>query len=311
MNGDRYARQRMITGWDQQRLASARVLVAGAGALGNEALKNLALMGVGNLLLVDFDRVELSNLSRTALFTAADIGRPKVEAAAQSLQRMNPDVAVHTIFGDLFYDVGLGQYRHSDLVIGCLDNLAARSQVGLNCNLAGVPYLDGGMWSMGGEVRWFFAGDGPCFNCTLSPEDQARAGERRSCTGFQMNEEPGEARLTPTVATTAAIIGGMLAQEAVKWLSGFPVAKGKAIVYNGQALRLHQSELSRNRDCPVSHTPYPDVIELPGQAEEVTPNQIFAAVRQQARAPAPDHNGSGPGNHRRQRLPRTAGTTPG
>ena len=222
---DRYARQRLIQWWDQERLAAARVFVAGAGALGNELLKNLALLGVGHLIIVDFDRIEPSNLSRTVLFTAADVGRVKVEAAAAALQRINPQTVVTPVQGDLFYDVGLGYYRHCDLIIGCLDSLGARSQVGVSAALAGVPYLDGGMWSLGGEVRWFMAGDGPCFDCTMSAADRARALARRSCSGFR---DAGweEAAVMPPVATAAATLGGLMAQEEDEYLWCHMCAEG-------------------------------------------------------------------------------------
>ncbi len=276
---DRYARQRLIDGWDQDRLATAQVLVAGAGALGNELLKNLALMGVGRLLVIDFDRVEASNLSRCALFRPQDVGRPKVAAAADALARLNPQVEVRTIDGDLFYDVGLGWYRHADLAIGCLDSLAARSQLGLDATLAGVPYFDGGMWALGGEVRTFLPGDGPCFDCTLSPEDYERASERRSCSGFQ---DPGGEGGGPeaTLASTAAIVGGLLAQEAVKQLCGLPVAGGRALVYNGQTLRFHRAELERGRNCRSSHAPYENVVELgQGAAARLTPAELLQRTR--------------------------------
>src|SRR5579859_1130255 len=279
MAADRYARQQLIEWWDQERLRNARVLVAGAGALGNEVLKNLALVGVGHLLVVDFDRIEASNLSRTTLFRESDIGRPKVAVAAETLARLNPDVIVQTINGNLFYDVGLGHYRHTDLVIGCLDNLAARSQVGRSCGLADIPYLDGGMWSLGGEARWFFAQTGPCFDCTLSIDDLERADERRSCTGFRPDWE--ETEQASTVATTASIIGGLLAQEAIKWLCGHPVIAGKAIVYNGQALTLHRTELTRNPDCTFSHIPYQNVIELSADAATLTPRRLLEIGRRE------------------------------
>lgn len=278
MQTDRYARQRLIDWWRQDRLRRACVLVAGAGALGNEVLKNLALLGVGRLLLIDLDRIEYSNLSRTVLFTEADVGLPKVEAAARTLARLNPEVVVEPLAGDVFYDVGLGHYRRSQLAIGCLDSLAARSQVGLSCTLAGIPYLDGGMWSLGGEVRWFAAGDGPCFDCTLTAEDWRRADERRSCSGFRQPDEDEPEHL-PTVATTAAVIGGLLAQEAAKWLCGYPVTMGRAIVYNGQALTLHRAELTRNSSCFSSHTAYSSVVALPAKAAELTPRQLLAIAQ--------------------------------
>jgi len=282
---DRYARQRLIEWWDQDRLRAARVLVAGAGALGNEVLKNLALLGVGHLLIVDFDHIEPSNLSRAVLFSETDVGRAKVHAAEEALARINPETSVRTIAGDLFYDVGLGHYRHCDLAIGCLDNLAARSQVGLGCALAGIPFLDGGMWSLGGEVRWFTAGEGPCFDCTLSAEDRERAGQRRSCSGFRNPGWEAAGRM-PTVISTAAVIGGMLAQEAAKYLCGHPVAEGKAIVYNGQSLTLHQAELPRNPRCMSNHEPYQNVVALNLRCDEMTPRRLFDIVRN-GLSPAP------------------------
>src|SRR6516162_3801638 len=83
-DADRYARHRLIPWWDQELLSLSKVLVVGAGALGNEVLKDLALLGVGHIMVVDFDVVELSNLSRSVLFSDSDIGRPKAQAAAEA-----------------------------------------------------------------------------------------------------------------------------------------------------------------------------------------------------------------------------------
>lgn len=278
MASDRYARQRLIEWLDQERLKSARVLVAGAGALGNVLLENLALMGIGHVLVIDFDRVEESNLSRCALFDSADVGAAKVDAAARGLERLNPEVEVRTIDGDLFYDVGLGWYRRSDLAIGCLDSLAARSQLGLAATLAGIPYLDAGMWALGGEVRCFLPGDGPCFDCTLGPDDASRAFERRSCSGFR---DPAEdvTFAEPTLMSTAAIIGGLAAQEAVKGLCGRPWVGGRALVYNGEALRLHRADLPRNPRCPSSHSPYGEVRDVPRRADEITAGELLELAR--------------------------------
>jgi molybdopterin-synthase adenylyltransferase len=279
---NRYDRQRLIEGWNQTRLHNARILVAGVGALGNETLKNLALLGIGELIFVDFDKVESSNLSRTVLFTENDIGKFKVDAAASALRRLNPEVQVVGINGDLFNDVGVGYYRHIDLVIGCLDNLAARAQVGKCACLAGIPYLDGGLWSFGGEVRWFMGKDGPCFECTLTADDLFRAEQRRSCSGFR--EEEINPEYMPTVITASAIIGGILAQEAVRWLHGYPVQEGKALVYNGQSLTLHRAELERNPDCHTNHFPYEGVIELPEPVFAVTPHFLFNYAREKLNA---------------------------
>lgn len=276
---DRYSRQGLIRWWSQERLRNARVLILGVGALGNEVAKNLALLGVGTLVLLDFDRIEPSNLSRTVLFGADDVGRAKVACAARALARINPEVRVQAIDGDLFYDLGLGQYRHSDLVIGCLDSIAARSTAGRACALAGVPYLDGGMWSLGGEVRWLLSGDGPCFDCTIDAASAADAEVRRSCTGFAADADAPPATV-PTVATTAAIIAGLLSQECAKYLCAQAIEAGKSIVYNGQLLTMHRALLPRRADCPASHHAYRDIIELPRRAASATPADLIAAARQ-------------------------------
>ncbi|MCP4697041.1 MAG: ThiF family adenylyltransferase [Gammaproteobacteria bacterium] len=278
MDSERYARQGLIAWLDQERLSGARILVAGVGALGNEVLKNLVLLGLGNLTLIDFDHVERTNLSRCLLFHESDIGSPKANVAAKNLRKLNPNVNIQGIHGDLSYDLGLGHLRHSDLVIGCLDSLAARSQLGSACVLAGVPCLDGAIWSMGGEVRWFAPGAGPCFDCTLSARDWQRANERFSCSGFRGNDPDEPAQYAALISVTA-IIAGMMVQEAVKWLCGQPVAEGKAIVYNGQSLSLHRAEIPRNPHCPSAHLAYDNVTELAQGTAELSPRRILSMAR--------------------------------
>src|SRR5205807_2319186 len=125
----------------QQLLGQSRVMVAGAGAIGNEVIKLLALLGIGRILIVDFDRVEISNLTRSPLFRESDIGRPKAMAAAERAREINPDITVRSLQGDLRFDVGLGAYRAMDLVIGCLDSLDARLALNRACLRAGTPWL--------------------------------------------------------------------------------------------------------------------------------------------------------------------------
>src|ERR1041384_7200576 len=97
---DRFARFRQIEGWDQKKLSRARVLVIGAGALGNEIVKNLALLGVGNILVADMDCVENSNLSRSVLYRSADNGNFKADTAARAARDIYPDLRVHSFNGN-------------------------------------------------------------------------------------------------------------------------------------------------------------------------------------------------------------------
>ena len=114
--------------FSQSLIQSARVMVVGCGALGNEVLKNLVLMGVEHIVAVDFDVVEMGNLSRSVLFTEADAEarRLKVDVVAERLVAMNPAMEVWTVCGDIAYDVGLGLVRQMDVVIGCVDSRWAR-----------------------------------------------------------------------------------------------------------------------------------------------------------------------------------------
>src|SRR3954451_16701375 len=125
-DNDRYARLRLIPWWRQERLAAARVLVVGAGALGDEVLKNPALLGVGFSFVIALDDVESSNLSRSVLFRAEDGGRPKAEVAARRAREINPDITTASMRGDVITDVGLGLFADVDVFSGCLDNREAR-----------------------------------------------------------------------------------------------------------------------------------------------------------------------------------------
>src|SRR5690242_21868092 len=107
---DRFSRFRLIGWWDQEKLRSARVLVIGAGALGNEILKNLALLGFANIVVVDLDSIEASNLSRSILYRATDVGKRKADAAADAVRNIYPDARVHPITANVVHGLGLGLF---------------------------------------------------------------------------------------------------------------------------------------------------------------------------------------------------------
>ena len=151
----RFARLEAIEWWDQARLREARVLVIGAGALGNEVIKNLSLLGVGHLHIVDRDRVELSNLSRSVLFRETDEGRPKAECAARAAREIFSGLQVTHTVGNVLADVGLGWFRWAEVVVGALDNREARVFVNAACARVGRPWIDGGIEVLHGIARGF------------------------------------------------------------------------------------------------------------------------------------------------------------
>jgi adenylyltransferase/sulfurtransferase len=212
----RYARQELITWWEQDRLARGRVLVVGAGALGNELVKNLVLLGVGHVDVVDMDAIEASNLARCSLFRLADVGRPKVEVLAEVASAMNPDCAVTGHAMDI-RRWPLGRLAGVDVVIGGLDNREARLFVNQACRKLGIPWVDGAIEGLRGIAKVFLP-DGPCYECTLGEVDRKILAARKSC-GLLTDDELLDGKV-PTTITSAAIVAGVQVQEAVKLLHG-------------------------------------------------------------------------------------------
>src|SRR3954469_16261872 len=220
---DRFHRFRLISWWDQDRLRNARVLVIGAGALGNELLQNLALLGVGNVLVADMDRIENPNLSRSVLYRASDNGQLKATAAARASKEIYPDLSVHAFNGNVVYDLGLGVFRWADVVLGGLDNREARLAINRACWKVNRPWIDGAIEAIQGTAR-VFVPDGPCYECTMSATDWKLLNQRRSCNLHRREEMEGGK--TPTTPTVSSIVAGVQCQEAIKLLHGLETIAG-------------------------------------------------------------------------------------
>ena len=134
----------LLSWFKKERVKNARVLVAGAGALGNEVVKNLALFGVGHIYVVDFDEIEITNLTRSVLFREQDAFNHefKAEVVARRAMEINPQIHVVPIVGNLFSEVGFGIYRMVDVVIGCLDSRIARYLLNRLSMRAGKTWID-------------------------------------------------------------------------------------------------------------------------------------------------------------------------
>jgi adenylyltransferase/sulfurtransferase len=274
-DSDRYSRLRLIGWWDQERLRAAKVLVVGAGAIGNEVLKNLALLGIGQVWVIDLDEIEDSNLTRSILFRHDDCGKSKAIAAAEEMRNINPDVRVTPIHGNVITDVGLGLFREVDVVIGCLDNREARLWVNRSCWKVGTPWIDGGIQEISGVAKVFVPPAGACYECAMTENDYRLINLRYSCP--LLRREDLQAGKVPTAPTIASMIGGLQVQEALKLLHGLPVSAGEALVWNGAANNFYKTAYQRREDC-LSHDTYPDPIEVPLSAAEATADQLFEVV---------------------------------
>lgn len=271
----RFDRFRLIPWWDQKKLSAARVLVVGAGALGNEIIKNLALLGVGHVVIADLDNIENSNLSRSILYRDTDSGAAKATIAAAAAKEIYPDICVSAFVGDIIHDLGAGAFRWADVVIGGLDNREARLAINRHCWRVNRPWIDGAIEQIQGTAR-VFAPDGPCYECTMSEADWRLVQMRRSCN--LLTRQQMEAGRTPTTPTISSIIAGVQCQEAVKLLHGLPVITGRGWVFDGISTEAYTVEFQRKPGC-FAHETLAEIVPLEHSAATMTAAGILAEAR--------------------------------
>jgi len=264
---DRFSRFRLIPWWDQKKLQSARVLVIGAGALGNEILKNLVLLGFERIVIVDLDKVEESNLSRSILYRSSDVGSYKAEAAARSVLALAANVKVKPLVANVVQDCGLGIFAWSDVIIAGLDNREARLWINRCAWKMNRPWIDGAIEGINGVAKVFVAGAAPCYECTLGETDWKLLEQRMSCN-LLMREANTEGKVA-TTPTISSVIAGIEVQEAVKLLHGMPTLAGCGFVFEGLNHTSYKVEYTANPDC-MSHFTFESVTELARKSSEWT-----------------------------------------
>jgi adenylyltransferase/sulfurtransferase len=269
---DRYSRLRLIPWWDQERIAACRVLVIGAGALGNEILKNLALLGFRHVVVVDLDRIEVSNLSRTVLYRAEDVGEQKSVAAARAYLSLNNDALVQPIVAHVAHDCGLGLFEWADVILAGLDNREARLWINRAAWKVGRPWVDGAIEGINGVARVFLPGQAPCYECTLGEVDWAILDRRMSCN-LLAHRSDAEGKV-PTTPTISSIIAGIQVQETVKLLHGLPTLASRGYVFEGLNNTSYVVEYSENPEC-MSHYTIPELVRLPETSDAWTVEQLW------------------------------------
>ncbi len=223
----------------QQRLLDASVLIIGAGGLGSPAALYLASAGVGRIVLVDDDDVELTNLQRQILHGTASVGQPKVDSGRAALLALNPGISVvalrERVAGARLAEL-VGQ---AGVVLDCTDNFATRHAVNRACRAARVPLVSGAVIRFDGQLSVFDArrADSPCYSC-LFPEDEAFQDAACSSMGV--------------FAPLVGVIGAMQAAEALKLLLdvGQPLV-GRLLLLDGRAMEWTRIGIARNPACPV------------------------------------------------------------
>jgi sulfur-carrier protein adenylyltransferase/sulfurtransferase len=247
----------------QLKLKQAKVLCIGTGGLGAPLGLYLAAAGVGRLGLVDFDKVDMTNLQRQILFSSADVGQPKIEAAAGRLHGLNPDIQIDRHETRLTSENALDLFRDYDIIVDGTDNFPTRYLVNDACILLGKPNVYGSIFRFEGQVSVFGYQGGPCYRC-LYPEPPPPGLVPSCAEGGVLGVLPG-------------IVGALQAAEAIKLIlgRGEPLV-GRLLLFDALAMRFRELKLRKNAACPLcgdhpSITGLIDYAEFCGIRGEETP----------------------------------------
>jgi len=236
----RYNRQIMLPQMDvagQEKLLAAKVLIVGMGGLGCPVSLYLAAAGVGELVLADGDKVDISNLQRQIAHTEADIDRAKVDSVADSIAAINSDLTVRRIDRRLQGEELRRQVAAVDLVVDATDNFSTRLEINRACVELARPLVSGAAIRSEGQVLVIDTAAGtPCYHCVYP---QVQADEELSCS------ENG------VLAPMVGVIGSLQALEAVKLLSGYgEPLRGQLLLIDGWSLQVRRIKLKKNPQCP-------------------------------------------------------------
>src|SRR5256714_5790532 len=222
----------------QLKLKAARVLCIGAGGLGSPLALYLGAAGVGTLGIVDFDVVDYTNLQRQIIHTTADVGRKKLDSAADKLKASNPLITLRTFDTRLSSDNALELFRDFDIIADGTDNFPTRYLVNDACVLTGKPNVFGSIFRFEGQASVFWAERGPCYRC-LYPEPPPPGLVPSCAEGGVLGVLPG-------------IIGAIQATEAIKIILGAPdIMVNRLLLFDAWRMRFRELKLRKNPDCPV------------------------------------------------------------
>lgn len=278
----------LLSWFKKERVNNARVLVAGAGALGNEVIKDLALFGVGHIFVVDFDRIEVTNLTRSVLFRETDAFEHKFKAkvAAQRAMEINPQIKVTPIVGNLFSEVGFALYKSVDVIIGCLDSRLARYQLNRMAMRAGKTWIDGSIENLTGVVKVYTPGIS-CYECGLSREEFNIIMLRTGCADV-VRSQTSQGRVA-TTPISASIVGAVQAQEAMKIIHQdcydadkmpFTTLQGKMWRYEGLTNTTNSYRFASWKKNCSAHEQWDNITQIPDMTADMTVAKAFAVLKE-------------------------------
>jgi adenylyltransferase/sulfurtransferase len=230
----RYKRQMMMQGWGeaaQQKLKSSSVFVAGAGGLGSPMSIYLAVAGVGELRICDFDAPEMSNLNRQILHDPTRIGMNKALSAKMTLERLNPDITVTALPERIDENTVDRLVGNAACIVDCMDNIPTRYVLNDYAIRKGIPLIHGAIWGMQGEVTFIHVPRTACLRCYL--------------------EEAPPKEVFPVLGATPGVIGTLQAMEVIKYLTSIGKnLAGEILLWDGALMEFQRVKLQKNPACP-------------------------------------------------------------
>ncbi|WP_420239193.1 HesA/MoeB/ThiF family protein [Telmatobacter bradus] len=239
----------------QQKLFDAKVLVIGAGGLGSPIALYLAAAGVGTIGIADADVVDLSNLQRQVIHFTADLGKPKVESAAQKMRAINPDVVVKTYHEFLLASNIRPILREYDFILDGTDNFAAKFLINDACVLEKKPFSHGGILRFNGQTMTVLPGQSACYRCVFQAPPPPDAVPTCSQAGI--------------LGAVAGMLGTIQAVEALKFILGTgDLLTNTLLSFDAKTLDFRKARFKPNRRCAVCGE-QPTLHELQDEAQQV------------------------------------------
>jgi thiazole biosynthesis adenylyltransferase ThiF len=222
----------------QKKLMNAKVLIIGAGGLGAPAALYLAAAGVGTIGIADADEVDLSNLQRQVIHATADVGKPKVESAKESMVAINPEVKVNTYHTFIKADNIMDIIQDYDFILDGTDNFPAKFLINDACVMAGKPFCHGGIIRFRGQLMTYVPGQGPCYRCAFK------------------NPPPKDAvptcKQAGVIGAMAGVIGCLQAMEAIKYITGAgELLTGSLLTYDALKMEFRKIKIPKDEHCAI------------------------------------------------------------
>ena len=249
LNEDKLERSKRIGFLDIEAIRSAKVLVVGLGAIGNETVKNLVLSGFRHFALVDMDYIVRSNLNRCVFFRDIDasIKSLKTDVVSRAAIELDEEITVNT-YNRKIQELGDDFIPRFDIVFGCLDNIDARLHINAHCYYNKIPYVDAATNGFIGKVQVVLPPESPCLECAMNKTHYAILEKRFSCTGVDVTYFEDK---MPAEITTTAVVSAVQVKEGLKIISGHSEKCLKNIFYyHGINNMSDELELEVNPDCP-------------------------------------------------------------